>query len=626
MNTWDRRKWVGVRLAGLAAALAVGASAAAGVGGAPRFERDVLPVLQANCVSCHGEAVRQGGLDLRTPASLRRGGRGGPAVALGAPEKSPVFRRAANGTMPPGNARKLNASELDLLRRWIRAGAPEGAALPAGSAASAGKNHWAFQPVRLPAVPRVRNGAWVRNPVDAFILARLEARGLSGPGEAAPRVLLRRLYLDLLGLPPTPEEQEAYLADRSPERYERWVDRLLARPEYGERWGRRWLDVARYAESNGYERDGTKPHAWRYRDYVIQSLNADKPADRFLVEQIAGDELPDTNAEAQIATTFLRLGTWDDEPAEPAVDRYDQLDDVLGVTATAFMGLTLRCARCHDHKFEPISQKDYYRTLAVFMPLQRPQRGRTDLDVLAGTRTELANYHRAVEEAGRRTAADQERLWRVKDGILSRLIATGKNKLPTEATTAFRTGPAARNAAQRKLVEQHSEAVERELRKEQTAAETAERGEIEARIQAASPPEPPRAYLWKEEGPVPETRVLRRGDPQHPEDRVGPEIPSALAAFPAGPLQPTGPSSGRRLWFARWLASPTHPLTGRVLVNRIWQGHFGEGLVPSENDFGVAGQRPTHPELLDWLAYRFTAAAPAGMGWSWKRLHRTILL
>src|SRR6266851_1230148 len=237
------------------------------------------------------------------------------------------------------------------------------------------KPHWAFQPVRKPETPNVRGTDWVRNPIDAFVLSKLEAQSLKPAMPADKRALLRRVYFDLIGLPPTPEEQRAFLEDSSPDAFAKMVDDLLSRPQYGERWARHWLDVARYAESNGYERDGAKPHAWRYRDYVIDAFNRDKPYDRFLTEQVAGDEIEGSNAETQIATTFLRLGTWDDEPAEFMMDRYDQLDDVLGTTATTFLGVTLRCARCHNHKFEPLTQKDYYRMLAAFEPLKRPQSG-----------------------------------------------------------------------------------------------------------------------------------------------------------------------------------------------------------------------------------------------------------
>jgi hypothetical protein len=391
------------------------------------------------------------------------------------------------------------------------------------------EEHWSFRPVRQPVVPAVRDRAWVQTPIDAFILARLEKAGLKPAPPADRRTLLRRVYLELIGLPPTPEEQRAFLADNSPDAFARVVDDLLARPQYGERWGRHWLDVARYAETNGYERDGAKPSAWRFRDYVIDAFNRDKPYDRFVTEQIAGDEIEGNSIETRIATTFLRLGTWDDEPADPKVDRYDQLDDVLGTTATAFLGLTLRCARCHDHKFEPFPQADYYKMLAVFEPLKRPQDGRKDLDVPVGNRD------------------GQPSLWPLTSGG-------------------------------------------------------------------------PRAYMWKEEAKPPVTHVLRRGDPNRPREEVGPGIPTVLGKQP-DPPQPMAKTSGRRLWLARWLTSADNPLTARVVVNRVWQGHFGRGLVPTANDFGTAGEPPTHPELLDWLAARFVA-----VGWRLKPLHRMIVL
>jgi hypothetical protein len=391
-------------------------------------------------------------------------------------------------------------------------------------------NHWAFQPVRRPAVPMVRERDWVRTPIDAFVLDKLQVAGIRHAPPADRRTLLRRVYLDFIGLPPTPEEQNAFLADTRPDAFTHVVDGLLARPEYGERWARHWLDVVRYAETNGYERDGNKPSAWRYRDYVIDAFNRDKPYDRFLTEQLAGDEIDSSNAETQIATTFLRLGTWDDEPAEPMMDRYDQLDDVLGTTASAFMGVTLRCARCHDHKFDPFSQVDYYRMLAVFEPLKRPQAGRKDLDRPVGTAAELVNPFVA----------------------------------------AYR----------------------------------------------------PHAYIWYEDSPKsPVTHVFHRGDPARPKKEVTPGLPEILVKQQPPPPQARPRSTGRRLWLARWLTDPANPLTARVMVNRIWQGHFGRGLVATPNDFGAMGEPPTHPELLDWLASQFIEG-----GWSVKKLHRLIVL
>jgi hypothetical protein len=424
--------------------------------------------------------------------------------------------------------------------------------LPAGAASP--KQHWAFEPVRRPAVPRPRNAAWAHTAVDAFVLARLEGQGIPPAPLADRRTLLRRVTLDLIGLPPTPDEQRAFLDDRSPAAYEQLVDRLLASPHYGERWARHWLDVARYAETNGYERDGAKPSAYRYRDYVIDAFNRDKPYDRFLTEQLAGDELDDSDAETQTATTFLRLGTWDDEPAEPTVDRYDQLDDVLGTTAAAFLGVTLRCARCHDHKFEPFRQVDYYRMLAVFEPLRRPQNGRADLDRAVGSARELGGYRMA--------------------------LATAAGALAPGTPALFKVAP--------QLVV----------------------------------PRPPRAYIWYEDGaPPPVTHVLHRGDPARPKQAVAPGVPAVLTARQPEPPRLLAHSTGRRLWLAHWLTHPDNPLVARVMVNRVWQHHFGRGLVATANDFGTMGEPPTHPELLDYLAAEFVAR-----GWSVKALDREIVL
>jgi len=495
------------------------------------------------------------------------------------------------------------------------------------------KPNWAFQPVRRPSVAAVKDRSWVRNPIDAFILARLERAGIKPAAPADKLTLLRRTYLDVIGLPPSPEEQRAFSSDSSPRAYERVVDDLLARPQYGERWARHWLDVVRYAESNGYERDGTKPFAWRYRDYVIDALNKDKPYDRFLTEQLAGDEIDGSNAETQIATTFLRLGTWDDEPADPLVDRYDQLDDVLGTTATAFLGVTLRCARCHDHKFEPFPQTDYYNMLAVFEPLKRPQKDREELDRLVGTEADLARYQAALAKPLAQVAVIQKQLGALKQKIRERVLASAKDAraslkrpaLPPEAVAAFLEKVEKRSTAQKAVVKKFTARLEEEIQRVATPQEKAESARLEkeiAAINAQKPSEPPRAYIWYEEGAkAPLTHVFRRGNPAKPGKPAEPAVPVVLAQKQPDPPQPTTRSTGRRRWLARWMTRSDNPLTSRVLVNRVWQHHFGEGLVATENDFGVMGQPPSHPELLDWLASEFVA-----QGWSLKALHRLILL
>jgi hypothetical protein len=468
------------------------------------------------------------------------------------------------------------------------------------------EQHWAFQPVRRPPVPSVRNRSWVRTPIDAFVLARLEQHGIQPAAPADPRTLLRRVYFDLIGLPPTPEELQAFLKDSSPEAFARVVEDLLSRPQYGERWARHWLDVVRYAESNGYEHDGVKPNAWRYRDYVIEAFNTDKPYDQFLTEQLAGDEIDRADTQTQIATTFLRLGTWDAEPADPLIDRYDQLDDVLGTTATAFLGLTLRCARCHDHKFEPFRQVDYYRMLAIFEPLKRPFNGRTDLD------REVATPGTVLR-------------WQLDDtikGIRDRLIAQKKLNLPADAIAAIQTDESQRTDAQKDLVRRFNTQVTKEVREQATPEEKAQLGRLDQQLKAYRNEKPTRAYIWYEEGPkAPATHVFQRGSPTRPKKEVTLGLPAVLVKKEPEPPKPLARSTGRRLWLAKWMTQPHNPLVARVMANRVWQWHFGKGLVATANDFGTVGDPPTHPELLDWLASELVAN-----GWKLKPLHRLMVL
>ena len=499
------------------------------------------------------------------------------------------------------------------------------------------REHWAFvAPVR-PELPEVSDTSWVRTPIDGFILAKLDESSIKPAPPADRRVLLRRVHLDLIGLPPTIDEQRAFLADNSPEAYARVVDDLLSRPQYGERWARHWLDVVRYAESNGYERDNPKPNVWRYRDWVVDALNADKPYDQFMIEQLAGDELEGSDAAAQIATSFLRLGTWDDEPADAITDRYDQLDDVLGTTAATFMAATIRCARCHDHKFEPFSQVDYTRLLAIFEPLKRPQAGRDDLDRFVGTAEAIAAYEASKKEADTQVAERKQQIDQLEAQIRERLLeriaaAQSSADLPpdvsnfsAEIVAAFRKPPADRDEAQKKLVADHKDkfsAAVTATTSESEKTQLASWHEEIKSIDAARQPEPTRGYIWYEEpGNAPMAHVFPRGNAHAPGQEVEPGFPAVLVdAAPPAPTA-TARSSGRRLQFARWLAEPNHPLTARVIANRVWQHHFGDGLVGTESDFGVMGEAPTHQELLDWLATELVQN-----GWRLKHLHRLILL
>ncbi|MBL9173176.1 MAG: DUF1553 domain-containing protein [Verrucomicrobiales bacterium] len=444
--------------------------------------------------------------------------------------------------------------------------------------------YWAFQPLEPRAVPVGISAQGAANPVDAFVNDRLSVRRLTANPRADPREQVRRLWFDLLGLAPDRPVVAAFERDPSDVAWARLVDQCLASPRYGERWGRHWLDLVRYAESNGYERDGPKPNAWRYRDYVIRSFNQDKPYDQFIREQLAGDEIagdsPSPSLEeaawrdAIIATGFYRLHVWDDEPDSTVAAEYDDLDDILVTTGTAFLGITLGCARCHDHKFDPISQADYYSFLSFF---------------------------RGLDPYGQHKTGGGGR-------------GTGRIDRPLASTAALQQWQEQKRS--------RVEALQMRLKE----AGDADRKALETELKAAeSAPAPFDVALAAVEigGRAKETHVLHRGDPQSPRERVSPAFPVVLGTpVPAIRDPGTGAgTSGRRRVLADWIASADNPLTARVLVNRVWQHHFGSGLVPTPDDFGRTGLRPTHPELLDFLAREFVMD-----GWSVKRLHRRILL
>lgn len=491
------------------------------------------------------------------------------------------------------------------------------------------REHWSFQRLRSGHDFPVEDPThWVRNPIDAYVLSSLKSKGLTPSPPASAQVWLRRVYFDLIGLPPSPVEIEEFLQDPSDAARERIVDRLLANPGYGIRWGRRWLDTVRYADTNGYERDGDKPSVWRYRDYVIDSLNQDKPFDRFLTEQIAGDEVSDVTADSMVGTTFLRLGTWDDEPADPLVDRYDQLDDVVRAVSTTFLGLTLSCARCHNHKFEPLSQIDYTRMLAVFAPLERPQIGRNEFDRPVGHPSEITAFEAVNQRADRALQQITQQLNELQSSVHQRLFQQGHASLEKTVLDAFKSETKGRTAEQKALVKLHQTAFERALETVYSSDEKRQKVQFEAAIEElkkAFPTALPRAYVFQEnpENSRP-VQVFRRGDPQTPAGVVEPGIPVVLAVD-SPVLKYSSPqhtkTTGRRLALARWMCSPDHPLVSRVIANRIWQGHFGEGLVRTENDFGIMGYPPTHPELLDWLAESLLR-----FDWRLKSLHRLIVL
>ena len=587
------------------------------------FTQQVLPILETHCFKCHGGGKTiKGGLRLTSRDNILKGGETGPAVSLAQPEDSLLLESInyRGYEMPPSG--KLSAEQIAILTRWVKtklAGTPDKVAAADSHDAKGpppvneeNKQFWSFQPVARPNVPTTKRLEWIRNPIDAFILSRLEAASLTPVPHAFKTALLRRASYDLIGLPPTPEEVAAFLADDSPDAFERVIDRLLESPHYGERWARHWLDLVRYAETNSYERDGAKPFVWRYRDYVIQSFNNDKPYDQFVMEQLAGDELDDQTTETIIATGYYRLGIWQDEPVDPVQEVIEDIDDLIRTTAEVFLGLTVGCARCHDHKLDPIPQRDYYRMAAFFRNVQRyGVRGGGSVEasslVNIGTPEERQRYAEQVQ-------AHQEEL---RDTI--RQIAP-INKLVKADLKGVEND-------EWKNEKRRPEFVKKRIGSLLTKAEFNEYRRLVKRreeLKRFKPPGLEKALCVKEHGRTsPPTHVLVRGNAHAQGDEVTPgflEVLSPPEPNIAEP-DPDANSTGRRRALAEWITSESNPLTARVMVNRIWHYHFGRGLVRSTSDFGFQGTPPTHPQLLNWLASEFVDG-----GWKIKRLHKLIML
>jgi cytochrome c553 len=727
------------------------------------FESKVRPIFAEKCFRCHGPEKQKGHLRVDSRTALLTGGDLGPAIVTGDPEKSLLIKALRHVDddlkMPPSG--KLAAEQIADISRWITMGAPWPGddKSPAPKAARKGekeitdkdRQHWAFQPIRRPAAPAVKNTAWVANPIDAFILAGLEAKSLSPNPPAGRGELLRRATFNVTGLPPTPAEVEAFLKDPSEKAYQALVERLLQSSHYGEKWARHWLDIVRYADTNSYERDNPKPNIWRYRDYVIRSLNDDKPFDRFVKEQLAGDEMSNPGPDQYIATGFYRLGIWDDEPSDRIQARYDGLDDIVTTVGQGMLGLTLDCARCHDHKIDPVLQRDYYRFMAFFHNINHYRNGGpTDempifatpgaKDALAQEKKRLDERRKVVEariaaieaefQAGAKkstgivaTKSDLEDIkyryyrdsWdRLPDFDALKFEDSGKLKrdyfdlAPRTRNTEFgfvfeaslivpKTGAyvfhldsddGSRLLVDGKKIAEHDgihgvgnektgtlslDAGRHPIRLEyfqkhngyglyvawsgpgfsrrmlsvppdaknaspdfnqfftKTAPEVlgkprlAEYQKLKKELASLKDPlaaSTERALIVTEPGSHgPDTFVFLRGNPSVPGTKVEPGFPTVLhLPDPTIPETKGARSSGRRTALANWIASPDNPLTARVIVNRLWQHHFGRGIVRSPNNFGYQGDRPTHPELLDWLA-----AELVEHGWSLKHIHRLIM-
>jgi hypothetical protein len=558
-----------------------------------KFYDDIKPILSINCYKCHGPLVAKGDLrlDLRQGA-LGKAKSGSAAIVRGDSRRSEMFRRISShdpDQMMPKKAERLSEGQIEQVRRWIEQGAP----WPDKD------DYWAFQPPTQPTAPLMA-GAAPANPIDAFIDAPLQEQKITPVPRADARTLLRRAYGDLLGVPPTPAEAREFLSDGSPDAFAKLIDRLLADPRYGERWARHWLDLVRYSESDGFEDDKIRPRAWRYRDYVIRSLNADKPYDRFVQEQIAGDELFADDPDAWIAVGFARLGMWDGMSKDPPRQRQDFLNDATDAVGSVFLGVTIGCARCHDHKYDAIKQSDYYALQAFFANITRANHD------LSGQLHDPPH----VVQAWRKAQSELAALHAQRDTIL----AEGRSLVEWE---------------HRCEVDQNAKVLITE-KQIADAAERLHRGRI-SQLDAA-------IKQWEQaerlNGPVaeavletsakpPTVFLLEGGELSRPGPQVQPHFIEAMTQNDndSAVVPPAiGKSSGRRAALARWLTSPENPLIARVMVNRLWQHHVGRGIVATPSDFGRHGQPPTHPELLDWLACRFMSD-----GWSIKRMHRLIM-
>jgi hypothetical protein len=695
-------------------------SSRAQTAGVTYFETKIRPIFASKCQACHSEAAHMGGLDLTSAAGFQKGAASGPLVNRSEPEQSRLLRAVGyQGAikMPPSG--KLSELEIAALGQWVQMGAPWPAGTGAARESGEPGKFWSFQPVHKTPSPEVHNQAWVRSPIDAFILAKLEEKHLKPAPPADKLTLLRRATYDLTGLPPSETEIQSFLADESPQAFARVVDRLLASPRYGERWGRHWLDVARYADSTGADEDHRYPYAWRYRDYVIEAFNRDEPYNQFVREQIAGDLLPtsdgaDVNVRGIVATGFLALGPKLIAEQDKKKMLYDMVDEEIDVASRALLGLTIACARCHDHKFDPISTKDYYGLASIlvsskqlakiegtvselyFAPLvpkdvaSRYEAHQTEIkdkqkeidDLLAdeGTRyrdllaprlaeymlaarrvyadgvsvaaaaaerkldagllekwatylkptnerrPDLESWYQAAEASREAVASEYQKRFMATSAARREAIATwrqavlaakeaGKTpppapKFPTGADRFFTEVTAAKGPFA--LPEKDREKVLSEEGRQRLATLEADL----KTLKASGPPEPPLACALSE-GTVVDQRVFIRGNPENPGDAAPKRFPLVLVGNRQPPI---AQGSGRRE-LADWLADAGNPLPARVMVNRIWQWHFGEGIVRTPSNFGKVGERPSHPELLDYLAAKFVED-----GWSVKAMHRMIML
>lgn len=617
--------------AGLALSLlSAGCCIALGAGDAPTdeqvrfFESQVRPLLIERCVTCHGSEKQKGELRLDSKAAVLKGGESGAAVTPGKLDESLLIDaiRYESLKMPP--AAPLSAKEIEILVRWVEMGAP----WPAGDKdplpvpkrekiTDEDRKWWAFQPVVDPVPPMGATGTWGESPIDAFLWKKMQADGLSPAPEADRVTLVRRLYLDVVGLPPTPAQVEAFVTDGSENAYARLVDGLLSSPQYGERWARKWLDLVRYADSDGYRIDHYRPDAWRYRDYVIAAFNNDKPYDRFVQEQIAGDELFPEDLDAQVATGYLRHWIYEYNNRDAKTQWSTILNDITDTTSDVFLGMGMQCARCHDHKFDPILQKDYFRLQAFFASI-------SPRDTVIASQQQKQQHVQQLQQWEDATAKIREEMAAMEQPIRDKLADEAIGRFPPDVQVIVRKPEAERSAYDQQIrdlcyrqVYFEYEKLESRLKGDEKERWLALRKEL-AKQESLMPKPLPVAMTVVDVSPsAPPTLIPKKKD--------GPVAPGFLTILDAEEAKidagVRSGSTGRRAALAKWITRPENPLTARVIVNRVWQHYFGKGLAPNASDFGHLGGTPSHPELLDHLAAQFVRD-----GWSLKALHRRILM
>ncbi len=598
------------------------------------LETRAVAILERACAECHSHAAKKmkGGLALDSRAALLEGGDSGPAMVPGEPDQSLLIKAVRYGdedlAMPP-KGKRLPAADVAALEAWITAQAPWQAkasnaqaltgrpARKPGQITDEDRRWWSFVPVSA-ATPPDAGAGWAANEIDRFVAARLDEAGLTPAPEADRGTLIRRATFTLTGLPPTPEATAAFLRDDAADAYPRLIDGLLASPHYGEHWARYWLDLVRYADSDGFRIDHYRPEAWRYRDWVVRSLNSDKPYDRFVQEQLAGDELFPEQPDALIATGYLRHWSYEYNNRDVVTQRDNILTDITDTTADVFFGLGLGCARCHDHKFDPLLQKDYFRLRAFFEPLVPRD------DLTASTAPERAAHAKAMAAWDAKSADVRGRIASLEAPYREKAEKSAVDKFPPETQAIWQKAAAQRTPQEAIYADLVSRQVYYEFDRLMTYVKADEKPKLIALQQELTAlekdkPKPlPIAFAVTDVGPqAPPTFIPRKAA----QGTVAPGYPTILQAEPASVPPPSATSTQRRAELARWLTAPGNPLTARVMVNRLWQHHLGQGLALNSSDFGMLGEPPSHPALLDWLTRRFIAD-----GWSLKSLHRRILL